>query len=287
VSGSTNIVPDSSGCFFSTDFLHTASSRIRRSSGRCAGGAGRAATIARDAEHRLVFHGLLLLGHWEFKLTNGGVILIGVYEEPASVLKGYVPGIDRARADEIMAQCRRARSLCSPQPVLDAKAIERTPGNYVVAVNVDAYAAPPIGAHMKSQGGDRPRWWAYPARRGTDNIPLRPEELATIMDPRLRRIALQLERLPKDSSRQLSAPFFCFENRIHNENFWILEIDHEAVALKLESVQNAGFLLFLPLHAVDLIWREDDARHRGSWNLSVRGKLLRDRNLYQYDPNPR
>ncbi len=167
-----------------------------------------------------------------FANAHGGVILAGAHEQPRGTLHAYVD-IDHARALEIVDLYQQARNLCSPKPVVDFRPIERAPGVYAVAVNVDAYAAPPIGVHMRSQGGDRPRWWSFPARRGTDNVPLRPEELATIMEPRFRRLALQLGRIPVADGDAHSKAHFHFAGEINGNLFQIVSIDADGGAVQL------------------------------------------------------
>jgi hypothetical protein len=209
-----------------------------------------------------------------FANAMGGVLLVGAHEHPrnSGILHAYVP-VDQAEAQQICESYEQALSLCSPRPVIDAKPVELVvgQGRYVVVVNCEPYAAPPIGVAQPGQGGGE-KWWAFPARRGNDNHPLRPEELATIMEPRLRRIALQLERLP------VRNPTFYFSN---NEwrNLRIVEIEHEASAVRLETTDrtNASSLM-LPLDAIEMIWRDDSLGRDGMWKVAVRCRLVEDGN---------
>lgn len=192
-----------------------------------------------------------------FANTAGGVLLVGANEHPpnSGVLGAYVP-MNHAAAQEIGERLKRALALCSPKPIAEAKPIGLTDGSgYVVAINCDPYGAPPIGVAQHGQGGGE-KWWAFPARRGRDTHNLRPEELATIMDPHLRRMALLLDRLPRpDLNRPRIARFHSASGAI--ASYFVLSVDAERSSLRLKSTQDPQEVI-IPLDTVRMVWRELD-----------------------------
>lgn len=190
-----------------------------------------------------------------FANTAGGVLLVGANEHPpnSGILGAYVP-MRYAAAQEIGERLKRALALCSPKPIAEAKPIGLTDGSgYVVAINCDPYAAPPIGVAQPGQGGGE-KWWAFPARRGRDTHNLRPEELATIMEPRLRRMLFMLDRLPKSDTTGLAiARFHSVSGTV--ATYFVVSIDVERSAVLLRSTQEPQEV-FIPLDAVRMIWRE-------------------------------
>jgi hypothetical protein len=166
---------------------------------------------------------------------------------------------------------RALEQQCSPVPIAESRAIRREEGKYVVAINCEQYAAPPIGVAQAGQGGGE-KWWAFPARRGRDNRNLRPEELVTIMDPKLRRTVLLLERIPALQAN--SPPIATFHSRQDpNDNgrsLHIVLIDHEASCMRLRTVQQITEFL-VPLDAVRMIWKDPDY---GIFHVSLDGRLI-------------
>lgn len=202
-----------------------------------------------------------------FANTQGGVLLVGAHEHPkdSGILSGYRP-MSQVDANEIGAILRKALDLCSPRPIAEARPIPRDNG-YVVAINCDAYSAPPIGVAQEGQSGGE-KWWAFPTRRGRDNRNLRPEELATVMEPRLRRVALLLARIPVLGANQFSiASFHSTHGEI--ESFKIVSIDHEASAVVLRSMRDNEVVV--PLDGIRMIWRSGDGRPQVSLDGRIEG----------------
>jgi predicted HTH transcriptional regulator len=107
-----------------------------------------------------------------FANTAGGVLLIGAHEHPkdSGILHTYKP-ITQPDAMLVFEALKKASDLCSPKPIADARPIPlRNGSGFVVAINCDPYAAPPIGVAKSGQGGGE-KWWAFPARRGRHNRP--------------------------------------------------------------------------------------------------------------------
>jgi hypothetical protein len=82
------------------------------------------------------------------------VILVGANEKPRGTLSGYVKMTQAEAAQVKSLYEKRARNLCSPMPVVDAHPIDRGNGEWVVAVNVEAYSAPPIGVRSPGDAGN-------------------------------------------------------------------------------------------------------------------------------------
>jgi hypothetical protein len=191
-----------------------------------------------------------------FANTAGGILLIGAHEHPkdSGILNAYRPML-YAEAQKIGETLKRALALCSPKPIAESKPIGLSDGSgYVVAINCDPYGAPPIGVAQPGQGGGE-KWWAFPTRRGRDTHNLRPEELATIMEPRLRRMLLLLNQIPAPVDRPASARFHSTSGQI--KMFYIVSTDAEGSALRLRNTQNPQEVT-IPLDCVRMIWRERD-----------------------------
>ena len=217
-----------------------------------------------------------------FANTVGGVLLVGAYEDPPGTLKDYVP-MSSSDAHAVGDALKRALELCSPKPIAEAKPIalhDRT--GFAVAINCDPYAAPPIGVEKPVPGGGRSggaKWWAFPARRGRDNPNLRPEELATIMEPRLRRMTLLLDRIPTyPTEHRRRARFRCRAGSVNDMD--ILSIDANASSLRLIGLQKP-FELVLPLDAVRMIWRDANTT---MFQVSIDGKIQETNDGYEFIP---
>jgi len=191
-----------------------------------------------------------------FANANGGVILVGAHENPRGTLSAYV-SMTQNEASKVVGVYQQARDLCSPRPIIDPLPIERSPGQWVVAVNVDAYAAPPIGVQQDKSNA---KWWAFPARRGDENRNLYPEELATIMDPVFRRKLLRLLAIPIPSGATYPLTTLLFSN-----GEWkkcnLIEVDREKGLAHFEEVQPAAggggaqpVQLFIPIDCMLTFW---------------------------------
>ncbi len=203
-----------------------------------------------------------------FANTSGGVLLIGAAEGPTGVLREYVP-MDHSTAQQVVNAYGRARLECSPQPVVDARPVELPASQpqtlrYAVAVNCDPYLAPPIGVRMRGQSGGE-KWWSFPVRRGAETRHLRPEELGTIMEPRLRRLSLQLSTLlpsPMGTGRRVKFYF-----RGHTALGQIDRIDPEQASFVVQF-DTATNDTPIPLEAVRMIWTAT-----GGTQIAIEGAL--------------
>jgi hypothetical protein len=208
-----------------------------------------------------------------FANTAGGVLLVGAHEHPkdSGRLNAFVP-VTFADAQSIGILLKKALDLCSPKPIAEAKPIELTPGKdeYVVAINCDAYAAPPIGVAQPNQGGGE-KWWAFPTRRGRDTHNLRPEELATIMEPSLRRTMLLLDRMPNVQPENVRRATFYFRGGAERVTYDILSIDTESSSMRLRHTQERQEIV-IPLGTVLMIWKNIN---NGTFCISIKGVISR------------
>lgn len=203
-----------------------------------------------------------------FANAAGGVLLVGAKENPPGVLEQYVT-VDHATAMQVVEAYQRATKLCSPKPVFDARPLPLDAG-FVVAVNVEPYAAPPIGVAQPNQAGEK--WWACPVRRGNATHNLRPEELATIMEPRHRRISLVLQRIapaPGDPHPKVQV----LARAMTGQHFlWVMRVEAEASLLVLRR-DTSQYDCYVPLDLVEAVWRHGV---QGHLMISVRGRFQGD-----------
>ncbi|MBX3159194.1 MAG: ATP-binding protein [Deltaproteobacteria bacterium] len=204
-----------------------------------------------------------------FANTAGGVLLVGAHEHPkdSGFLHAYVP-LTHAEANDVGTQVKQALGLCSPRPIAEAKPVALADGSrYVVAINCDPYAAPPIGVAQPGQRGGE-KWWAFPVRRGRDTHNLRPEELATIMEPRLRRMLLLLDRIPRVAQNRSVARFHSSSGRA--PPYFIVSFDAERSSVRLRGTQDPQEVV-IPLDAVTMVWMEPGAE---IYHVSLRGSIV-------------
>ena len=196
-----------------------------------------------------------------FANTNGGVILVGAHEEPLGTLKACVPMTDK-EAEAVVALYQQARDLCSPRPVINPRAFKRNTGEWVVAVNVDAYAAPPIGVQRTDEKGG-PRWWMFPARRGDANRNLRPEELATVMDAEYRRKLLRLLAIPPEAGEAQPTPILLLNKGVYYAAT-LLKVDPDhGVAYFKAHPKWPGQDVCIPIDSMMTFWLDpSDGHHR-------------------------
>jgi hypothetical protein len=214
-----------------------------------------------------------------FANANGGVILVGAHEEPRGTLKAYVAMTDKEVA-AVVALYQTARDLCSPRPIINPRALERNAGEWAVAINVDAYAAPPIGVQRSDEKGG-PRWWAFPARRGDENRNLRPEELATVMDAEYRRKLLRLLAIPPRPSETQPTPTLLFNKGIHYAAALLkVDADHGVAYFKAPP-QWSEQEVCIPIDSMVTFWLDpSDGLHR----IRIDGRLNDDRGKVHFWP---
>lgn len=199
-----------------------------------------------------------------FANAQGGVLLIGAKEEPRGLLAEYVP-VSLEQATKVVEKYQDALRLCSPRPVIDAKPLPKE-GGFVVVVNCDLYAAPPVGVMQANQNKAEPVWWAYPVRRGNRTHNLRPEELATIMEPKLRRMFHLLRSIPANGPhghRWITA----HSGGGGNAHGYIPRIDEIASTFTLGF--QAGLEIQIPIDAVRFVWADAIQRH----HVAIEGTL--------------
>lgn len=227
-----------------------------------------------------------------FANAQGGVLLIGA-EEKGAVLIGYNP-VERSQALAIIEAYEKAITrFCSPTPVCDAYDLGRDSG-FVVALNIAAYPAPPIGVRT-DDGTER---WSFPVRRGAQTRHLKPEQLATLMDGVYRRKVLQVQAVcARDGSppievllhfidapgvRSVEAADIASRNLKLFSPFRGQITDIDPVRGSFTTRENSSSRsVVIPLDAVTGVWKDDsDHAHR----IALSGLVLNDNRGLRYLP---
>ena len=223
-----------------------------------------------------------------FANALGGVLLVGAVEDRKRATLGvYKPMADLKDAETL----RKAYELavtqrCVPQPVIEAVRIETTSGvhppGHVVAVNVYAASMGPIGVRW-----DGMESFAFPLRTATQTHWMTPTELAMLMVPQIRRIAILLDSIPLDQRENVQFIFqtpYQYENDVLSGTLVGIDQTLTTVTMKIpigilgpESVRIA-----IPIDRVNSVWRRGEA----SWSVDVGGYLNRQHGNYHFSTVP-
>lgn len=133
-----------------------------------------------------------------FANALGGVVLVGAVEhEELGTLQKYSP-MTAAFAESLKAAYETAvAEFCRPQPVLEVLRIQaRSSPRYVVAANVHAIPLGPVGVRWNDDM--KKTAWVFPLRTTTHTTFLTPTEIAMLMVPEIRRVAILLDSIPLD-----------------------------------------------------------------------------------------
>ena len=139
----------------------------------------------------------------------GGTLLIGAQEVDGQ-LQAYV-GMTPAEAGVVRDEYSKAvADRCTPRPAIDFEEYDAPgdPAKKIVAINVQP-SLNLVGVKVradKTQEGHGGDAYIFPVRSGTDARFLDPGELAMFMTPKVRRIAVLLSRIPKQTIVNLMRP---------------------------------------------------------------------------------
>ena len=220
-----------------------------------------------------------------FANRTGGVLLIGVEDEKDRLAR-YVP----LTAEE--AKICRSRYIeavkdrCFPSPKCEVEIIEYAPG-FVVAVNVWPVPGQPVGVKVPvaKATGDKiaDSAFVFPVRVLTGTDYLEPQELAKVMLPELRRVAIALEQIPTKERETLRISWRAASGEGHSEtggSFRDVDINtgraHFAIVFGSRSPA-----VELPLEAVASV---QPIGGHGLWRISLRGQLLEQAEIVHWDP---
>jgi hypothetical protein len=199
-----------------------------------------------------------------FANAFGGVVLVGAVEDSATrTLLKYNP-MKRPFADKLTIAYEQAvRDRCDPPPIFDAVSIELPPAlgtGFVVAVNVRATALGPVGVRE-----DKGESYAFPMRISTHTKNLKPTELAMLMVPEVRRVAIMLEAIPRGERDQVM--LLAADKAGEPDCRWVtmVGVDDDFTTLTVKTSKT----LTLPLDRVATVWRRD-ASH---WGILIAGRM--------------
>lgn len=203
-----------------------------------------------------------------FANSLGGTILIGAAEDKArGVLGKYFPMTEADTKELKDAYGEAVKERCSPAPLLDANPIQKD-GGFVLAVNVWPFPGQPVAVMLrgdKTDGYGDPAWVFF-HRVGDDAKPIKPEQLAMLMIPELRRKMILVDSIPQ-SSRSLLYLFSANGNNMAVIGLTVHPVGH-SISLRLNSgAVNAWFEI--PLDAVKFVWKEPN----GTYHISIAGSV--------------
>jgi hypothetical protein len=208
--------------------------------------------------------------------ATGGAILVGAYEQGGRL--GVIKPMDSGATARLGDAYQRAvRDLCAPAPIVNAVAIEWTPG-FLLAVNVFAFPAGPVGVLCDPDA----RAYAFPLRVGTHTQWLRPEQLSMLMVPGVRRIAIMLDAIPDGERKVVSLTGPRGNNP---SDSWTVEVsidDLDVIRNRLCMTYGGGGgtkQLIVPLDDIRAVWKSGD-----KWRLAIRGHIDPNGPIVSYNP---
>jgi hypothetical protein len=210
----------------------------------------------------------------------GGVLLVGAVEDRATGKLVRWKPMALADAQRVVATVEQAaQQRCLPVPLVNVVAIPHPDGDFVVAVNVFPTLDQPVGVRTK---GDPSLGWGddayvFPVRLSTRTSFLRPDQLAMLMNPEVRRVIILLHEIPMGPSprvveihfagfrrsaadvAQMSVSRFVLGDVILDENVVIL---HPTTGERAYT----GRALRVPLDDIEAVWKGTM-----TWSLRLRG----------------
>lgn len=222
-----------------------------------------------------------------FANASGGTILIGASEDTSTNrLTDWVPH-SLGDANAIKARFENAvKGLCSPVPVIDPKAIDRAPGQFVVAVNVWPHPLLPVGVRVKADSlktGKEWDAWIVFVRVATQTICLSPEQSAMLMIPTIRFITTLLDSIPGEKRSDICVQFMApqmvnLKDASRTSYLNLVEIRplENVVVFSGSRVphQQTNTVphekrLHVPLDEIETVW----SLANGGWTLKLKGQI--------------
>jgi hypothetical protein len=212
--------------------------------------------------------------------TFGGVLLIGAIEDPLTGELVRWKRMALADAQKVVATFEQTtQQRCLPVPLVNAIAIPHPDGDFVVAVNVFPVLDQPVGVRMKGDvadgwGGDA---FVFPARLSTRTSFLRPDQLAMLMNPEVRRIIILLYEIPDAVPRRVEVHWAGFRRSATEvapmtvTHFVLGDVILQENAVVLHPAppgdrSYVGHALQVPIDDIEAVWRG-----MAMWSLRVRG----------------
>jgi len=206
-----------------------------------------------------------------FANAFGGVILVGAYEDTKTGTLTFYKPMPLEEAEQLRSDFEISiKTLCHPKPVASVVRIEIEPPlsdepGHIVAVNVSPMPLGPVGIDCD---GNRQKF-RFPMRVGTHTHDLTPTELAMLMVPEIRRIAILLDQIPPNSAEVK----LHFRMPLLNQMATFRQIDTLLCSASFNVDQGGlppGFWLGLPLDAIRSVWKNRDS----SWGVTIDGGLI-------------
>lgn len=234
-----------------------------------------------------------------FANAAGGTIVIGAQEnKTTNTLQAWVPmTLADASADKKSIDAA-ILAHCSPLPTFDPQVIQRTPTDWVVAVNVWPYDLLPVGVRLPVDPAFGKQWdaWAFFVRSGTQTNILTAEEASMLMLPAVRRTIILLGTIPVGKKQGVSVHFQMPQMTPVSAQSKVSYLDLvdvkplQNVAIFIAHQVNQpgshpvahGTHLHIPLPAIDLVW----PLASGSWAMRIKGQIHSVNNVPLYVPNP-
>jgi hypothetical protein len=222
-----------------------------------------------------------------FANTQGGTLIIGAAHDGDRLARYTGLSADQAR-DIRRGYEEAVRDRCRPIPRLECNEILKE-GQHILAVNVPASVGQLVGVELKHPRDlqrAEPGAYVYPARVGSHNRLLQPEELVIYMDAAFRRKVLILqggigERCLILGRTQIGHWMATAEIRE-------VRTESNAVVLTMDMPQGPPHDITLPFDTMDTVWRDLQIRIRiPGWFDSVRwlphipAEFQRERLIYE------
>jgi hypothetical protein len=212
-----------------------------------------------------------------FANASGGVVLVGVVEDQRHGVVGRYFPLDRAAAQEVKRTLSEAvRDFCSPIPLVDVAVVFRGSG-FVVAANVSPFPAQAVGVRSQQTANS----YCFPLRTATDTAFIRPEQLAMLMLPEVRRVVIHLSaiKVPDKIVIVFKSPNVSPSPPVRWEfEFEELRMLDNVVALLSDPPSRERLLV--PLDQIRTVWRELVNR----WCIVVAGRVVKEGNRFFYSP---
>jgi hypothetical protein len=200
-----------------------------------------------------------------FANALGGVLLVGAEEDKKTHTLGQYNPMKLAAAETLKVAYELAvAQRCHPQPVFDVVRIEVGPPlvGHVVAVNVYPIPLGPVGVRWDTD--KKGPSFAFPLRTASQTHYMTPTELAMLMVPEIRRVAILLDSIPLDQRADVMLLARSVAPDVDPRTVTLEGVDRE---LTTAFFSRSGEKIRLPLDRIQSVWRRDDR----PWCVAVDG----------------